>query len=47
MIYFIRREYEPKHGQVWLLFMYAKSNLDAISGTKLKKLKDAIEKTFI
>jgi hypothetical protein len=47
LIYFIRREHEPMNGQVWLLFMYAKSNLDSIAGTKLKELKDAVEKTFI
>jgi hypothetical protein len=47
VIYFIRREHEPIDGQVWLLFMYAKSNLDSIAGNKLKELKDAVEKTFI
>jgi len=44
---FIRHEHEPMDGQVWLLFMYAKSNLDSIAGNKLKELKDAVEKTFI
>jgi hypothetical protein len=47
VIYFIRREHELMNGQVWLLFMYAKSNLDSIAGNKLKELKDAVEKTFI
>lgn len=47
VIYFVRREHEPIDGQVWLLFMYAKSNLDSIAGNKLKELKDAVEKTFI
>ena len=47
MIYFVRREHEPMERQVWLLFMYAKSNLDSIAGNKLKELKDAVEKTLI
>jgi hypothetical protein len=47
VIYFIRREHEPTNGQIWLLFMYAKSNLESIAGNKLKELKDAVEKTFI
>jgi len=32
VIYFARREHESIDGQVWLLFMYAKSNLDSIAG---------------
>jgi len=49
VIYFIRHEHEhePMDGQVWLLFMYAKSNLDSIAGNKLKELKDVVDKTFI
>lgn len=46
VIYFVRREHGPSDGQVWLLFIYAKSNLDSIVGSKLKELKDAVEKTF-
>lgn len=46
VIYFVRREREPPSGEVWLLFIYAKSSLDSIAGHKLKELKDAIEKTF-
>lgn len=45
VIYFVRREHKTMDGQVWLLFMYAKSNLDSIAGNKLKELKDAVEKT--
>ena len=35
------------NGQVWLLFIYAKSALDSIAGHKLKELKDAIEKADV
>ncbi|MBZ0092399.1 MAG: type II toxin-antitoxin system RelE/ParE family toxin [Sulfuricellaceae bacterium] len=38
---------KPANGQVWLLFLYAKSTLDSMAGHKLKELKDAIEKTFV
>lgn len=47
VIYFVRHENPPIGGQVWLLFMYAKSGLDSIAGHKLKELKDAVEKTFV
>ncbi len=47
VVYFVRRNVESKDGQVWLLFMYAKSELDSIAGNALKELKDAVEKTFI
>jgi len=33
-------------GQIWLLFMYAKNELDTVAGQQLKELKDAIETTF-
>ncbi|WP_298220591.1 transcriptional regulator [Halothiobacillus sp.] len=35
------------NGQVWLLFIYAKSALDSIAGHKLKELKDAIENAHV
>lgn len=35
------------NGQIWLLFIYAKSVLDSIAGHKLKELKDAIEKANV
>ncbi len=47
VIYFVRRKNESMDGQVWLLFMYAKSNLDSIAGNTLKELKDAVEKTLV
>lgn len=43
VIYFTRLA----NGQVWLLFLYAKSALDSIAGHKLKEMKDAIEKTAV
>jgi hypothetical protein len=43
VIYFTRLT----NGQVWLLFLYAKSALDSIAGHKLKEMKDAIEKTAV
>lgn len=34
------------NGEIWLIFMYAKSKLDAIAGKALKEMKDEIEKTI-
>jgi hypothetical protein len=31
-------------GQVWLLYIYAKSGLDSVAGHVLKELRDEIEK---
>lgn len=42
VIYFNRLS----NGEVWLIFMYAKSKLDAIAGKTLKELRDEIEKTI-
>lgn len=33
-------------GEIVLLFIYAKNELDAITGEKLKELKNAIEKAY-
>jgi hypothetical protein len=43
VIYFNRQA----NGQVWLLFLYAKSALDSIASHKLKEMKDAIEKAAV
>ena len=34
------------NGEIWLLFMYAKAELDSISGEVLREMKDDIEKAF-
>jgi hypothetical protein len=34
------------NGEIWLIFMYAKSKLDSIDGTTLKEIKDEIEKNI-
>ncbi|MCW5608918.1 MAG: type II toxin-antitoxin system RelE/ParE family toxin [Nitrosomonas sp.] len=34
------------NGQIWLVFIYAKSRLDSISAKTLKEMKYEIEKTF-
>lgn len=34
------------HGEIILLFIYAKNEFDAIAGEKLKELKNAIEKAY-
>lgn len=33
-------------GEVWLLFMYSKAELDSIAGEVLREMKDEIEKAF-
>ncbi len=33
-------------GQIWLLLMYAKNELDTVAGQQLKELKDAVETTL-
>ncbi|MEO8117840.1 MAG: hypothetical protein ABI606_00780 [Rhodoferax sp.] len=39
VIYFVRNEL----GELVLLFMYAKSKLDALKASTLKEMRDAIE----
>lgn len=34
------------NGEVWLLFMYAKAELDSIAGEVLREMKDEIEKAI-
>lgn len=34
------------NGEIWLVFIYAKSKLDSISAKTLKEIKYEIEKTF-
>jgi hypothetical protein len=34
------------NGEIWLIFIYAKSKLDAIAGQALKEMKDEIEKSI-
>jgi len=42
VIYFTRMA----NGEIWLVFMYAKSKKDSIDGSILKELKNEIEKTI-
>ena len=42
MVYFNRLA----NGEVWLLFMYAKAELDSIAGEVLREMKDEIEKAI-
>lgn len=35
-----------KNGEDWLLFMYAKAELDSIAGEVLREMKDEIEKAI-
>ncbi len=34
------------NGEIWLVYIYAKSKLDSISGEQLRKVKNEIEKTI-
>lgn len=34
------------NGEIWLVFMYAKAELDTITGEVLREMKDEIEKTI-
>ena len=34
------------HGEIILLFLYAKNELDSVAGEKLKGMKNAIEKAY-
>lgn len=42
VIYFNRMA----NGEIWLIFIYAKSKLDSIDGNVLKELKNEIEKSI-
>ena len=42
VIYFNRRA----NGEIWLLLMYAKAELDSIAGEVLREMKDEIEKAL-
>lgn len=42
VIYFNRKA----NGEIWLIFIYAKSKQDSINGNVLKELKHEIEKTI-
>lgn len=42
VIYFNRMA----NGEIWLIFIYAKSKKDSIDGSTLKELKNEIEKTI-
>lgn len=39
MIYYLR----TRHGEVWMLTLYAKNEADSISGHILKKIKEEID----
>ena len=42
VVYFNRRA----NGEIWLLLMYAKAELDSIAGEVLREMKDEIEKAL-